>query len=258
MAETYDGTEGNDALAAGYDVMDGGEDWRNGWRAINRTRDLVARALAAISWSSLTGKPSSFPNADVTAADASATEGRLVRYGSAGRINVSTPTTGGNAANKSYVDDAVAGASGVDSTARARASAAQDDADDALNGELNAAVYSRTLSGYYRNLYVNTSGTIGWVSSSARFKQDIAEWAPDRQAIIAAQLVQFRYIADGDDGPIQHGLIAEQLDGLGLEWLVEYDEDGAPFGVRYDLLALGILALVQDHDARLTTLEERA
>ena len=32
MPETYTGTEGNAALAAGMPVMDGNEKWWNGWR----------------------------------------------------------------------------------------------------------------------------------------------------------------------------------------------------------------------------------
>lgn len=52
MAEEYTGDEGNDALDAGYDIMDGTEDRREGWRAINKTRDLIAQlasqTLAAI------------------------------------------------------------------------------------------------------------------------------------------------------------------------------------------------------------------
>jgi hypothetical protein len=54
--------------------------------------------------------------------------------------------------------------------------------------------------------------------------------------------VTFRYIGAvenlGDDAAVEWGLIAEEIDELGLSWLVDYDEDGLPAGVKYERLAL--------------------
>lgn len=49
MSEQYDGTEGTDAAAAGMDVMDGGENWNQGWQSINKTRDMIAQQIGGIS-----------------------------------------------------------------------------------------------------------------------------------------------------------------------------------------------------------------
>jgi hypothetical protein len=92
--------------------------------------------------------------------------------------------------------------------------------------------------------------------SSRRFKKDIAALSPDKQAILAMQLVQFRYrVAVDEDQSLQVGLIAEDLHDLGLEWLVEYDDEGRPSGVRYFRIALALLPIVQDHEARIAALE---
>lgn len=66
MAESYTGDEGDDALDAGYDVMDGTEDRRDGWRAINKTRDYVAAVKNLFStanwpWARISGKPTTYP-----------------------------------------------------------------------------------------------------------------------------------------------------------------------------------------------------
>jgi len=77
MPESYNGDEGNEALGAGLDVMDGGENWagvNGGWRAINKTRDYIVWALnqakayadgligsISLSWANITGKPATFP-----------------------------------------------------------------------------------------------------------------------------------------------------------------------------------------------------
>ena len=106
--------------------------------------------------------------------------------------------------------------------------------------------------------YINTDGRIGASASSRRYKKEIRAWSPDKQAILAMQLVTFRYkaaIYGSADAPVEAGLIAEDLHNLGLEWLVFYDPEGLPQGVHYDRIALALLPIVQDHEARLAALE---
>jgi len=48
MPFVYDGTEGASAAAIGIPILDGSEDWRDGWRAINHALDMIAeRAIIA-------------------------------------------------------------------------------------------------------------------------------------------------------------------------------------------------------------------
>jgi hypothetical protein len=129
-------------------------------------------------------------------------------------------------------------------------------------GGINSVdVYSRlvTGSGSYTSTYTNAAGQMGQVPSSLRFKQDVSPAAVDAAAILAIRLVTFRYIEAvenlGDDAAIEWGVIAEELDQLGLTWLVNYDEDGLPFAVRYERLSLALLGLLQNHEARIAALE---
>ncbi len=122
-------------------------------------------------------------------------------------------------------------------------------------GVSSVGVYNNLLTSAYRVQYVNSGGAMGYVPSSRRFKQDIQP-APDvKAAMLALQVVTFRYIeaveAFGDDAAVEWGVIAEDVDALGLHWLVDYDEDGKPFGVRYERLALALIPVVQDHELRL-------
>lgn len=116
--------------------------------------------------------------------------------------------------------------------------------------------YSRNVtgSGSYRSLWVNIDGQIGYVPSSSQFKRDVVALAPD-VSVLDVQVVNFRYkdaVANmGDAAPIEVGVIAEQVHDLGLTWLVDYDENGAPFGVKYDRLALALLPIVQTLCTRL-------
>lgn len=119
------------------------------------------------------------------------------------------------------------------------------------------ATYSRNVtgSGSYRSLWVNIDGEIGYVPSSLQFKRDIADIDPD-PAVLDVQVVRFRYKDAvenmGEDAPVEVGVIAEQVHALGLSWLVDYDANGEPFGVKYDRLALALLPMVQDLSSRIT------
>lgn len=103
---------------------------------------------------------------------------------------------------------------------------------------------------------IGPDGRVAVSASSRRFKKDIKAWSPDKQAILAMQLVTFHYkVAITDDAAPDYGLIAEDLHDLGLTWLVFYDDAGQPQGVHYDKIALALLPVVQDHEARITALE---
>lgn len=269
---------GDAAAAVGWDVVGATADRRMGYDEINKTRDYAAPLATATGNGTGSGAnkiakfgaSGNLAGSDPTAgahfatkqwveglADTAATGNKLVQRNSSGQIAVANPTAGGHAATKSYVDGMVTdmtvntlqvnGAAGVDGNFQA--SAAVD----------FPAVYGNALSGSWRNLYIRSTGELGWVSSSRTVKKNIKQWTPDRQAILAMELVQFQYkVAIDPDGALQHGLIAEQLHELGLEWLVDYGESGTPEGVRYDRISLALLSVVQDHEARLSRLEGNA
>lgn len=272
---------GDDAAARGMALVAGSALRNTIHTLINQTRDYIAHFT---TWANIAEKPSSFPNVDVAAAGAVTSPGRLARFGETGHLSFPAPESGNHPATKSYVDDTAGSATASPGSLMRRNAAAQvsvgiptsgnhatpksyvdeqvdtllDITGQALDGHLDAVVYSRTLSGSYRNVYVNSDGTLGWVASSRTVKKNIKTWTPDRQAILAMQLVQFQYrVAIDPDGAIQHGLIAEQLDELGLDWLVDYGTSGTPEGVRYDLISLALLSVVQDHETRIHALEQK-
>lgn len=128
----------------------------------------------------------------------------------------------------------------------------------ALTGDTgvnSVGVYNNLLTTAYRVQYVNSAGPMGYVPSSRRFKRDIAT-APDiRESLLAMRIVTFRYNAAveelGDDADVEWGVIAEELHDLGLTWAVDYDDEGLPFGVKYERLVLAVVPVVQDHERRM-------
>ena len=81
---------------------------------------------------------------------------------------------------------------------------------------------------------VNSSGQLGTVLSSERFKEAIKPMDKVSEAILSLQPVTFRYKQELDpNGVPQFGLIAEQVEKVNPD-LVARDEDGKIMTVRYE------------------------
>ena len=81
---------------------------------------------------------------------------------------------------------------------------------------------------------VNTSGQLGVIGSSARFKEAIQPMGEKSEAILALRPVSFRYKKALDPkAESQFGLIAEEVAKVDRDLIVT-DENGKPFSVRYE------------------------
>jgi Chaperone of endosialidase len=79
---------------------------------------------------------------------------------------------------------------------------------------------------------VDSSGHLGTVASSERFKKDIATMDKTSEAILLLRPVTFHYKTDTKGTP-QFGLIAEEVAKVNPA-LVLPDKEGKPYTVRYD------------------------
>jgi Chaperone of endosialidase len=83
---------------------------------------------------------------------------------------------------------------------------------------------------------VNSSGQLGTVQSSARFKEAIKPMDKASETILALKPVTFYYKEDLDSDHIpQFGLIAEEVERVNPDLIVR-DEDGKVSTVRYEAI----------------------
>jgi Chaperone of endosialidase len=129
-----------------------------------------------------------------------------------------------------------------------------------------ANVYAKTVGATNRDLFIDSTGVIGYVSSVRDSKTDITEQA-DVSWLTDLTPVTFRYRAkdaDGDytdepDGPVQYGLIAEDVHVVNPDLCFYDDTDTGPElrGVSYSKLITPLLALVQQQQKQIDALTAR-
>ena len=104
-------------------------------------------------------------------------------------------------------------------------------------GESNAcyigSIFNATSAGS-TPVFINNSGKLGTLTSSARFKEEIKPMEKASEALLALKPVTFRYKKEIDaTGTSQFGLVAEEVEKVNPD-LVVRDKEGKPYSVRYD------------------------
>ena len=101
-------------------------------------------------------------------------------------------------------------------------------------------------------MFVTSSGRLGVLVSSERYKTDITTLEPDKFGVARLRPVSFRLKSE-PNGAIQYGLIAAEVEKV-LPGLVIRDGAGKIQGVRYDELATILLNEIQGQQASIVTL----
>jgi len=104
----------------------------------------------------------------------------------------------------------------------------------------------------------SSTGQLGTVSSSRRFKEDIQDMGDASEGLMRLRPVTFRYIQPYVDGskPLQYGLIAEEVAEVYPD-LVAHSADGQIETVKYQVLDPMLLNEVQRQQAEIQDLQER-
>lgn len=126
-----------------------------------------------------------------------------------------------------------------------------------VSGNITGAnTYNQTNTG--RAMYVNSAGLYGIGASARRFKKNIVDAEIDVQEVLKIRVRNFMYKKEYDEDQDVHiGVIAEELQELGLDQFVYFNADGEPDGVAYEKLALALIPVIQNQEERLQALESK-
>jgi len=101
-------------------------------------------------------------------------------------------------------------------------------------------------------VYIDSNGQLGTLTSSARFKEDVADMGGASRLLMQLRPVTFHYKAPYDDGShrLQYGLIAEEVAKVDPE-LVQLDGKGQAQTVRYHVISMMLLNEVQRQEGQM-------
>lgn len=229
---------GDAAAAAGMDLVGDGEDRRDGWDEINKTRDyIVTIPIDAARITTGTLASARVPNLDAS----KITTGEML----AARVKTSSGTN-----LQTLLADLVA----------ADAAATAD--------KVTAAAYIRTSGAVKYAMWMDANRDIVRNTSSRRYKDDIRPADVDVDAVLNLEPVTYHLKSDDDRTLRELGLIAE--DSTDVEHLVMWDvartKDGAPRkgakprpeAVRYEqALPVALLAVAKHQAQQIAALTAR-
>lgn len=110
------------------------------------------------------------------------------------------------------------------------------------------------------NCHITTSGAIMRSTSSLRYKRDVEDAVIDPAAVLQLRPRTWRDRREVEANPTTTqryiGLIAEELDALGLGQFVTYDADG-PESISYDRIAVALIPVVCQQQDQLADLQRQ-
>jgi hypothetical protein len=116
-----------------------------------------------------------------------------------------------------------------------------------------AGISGQAVSG--SPVYVNAGGQLGVLPSSERFKEEIKPMDNASEPILEVEPVTFHYKKEIDPNAVaQFGLVAEKLASVSPD-LVERDDQGKPYTVRYDAVNAMLLNEFLEEHRRVQELE---
>jgi hypothetical protein len=131
------------------------------------------------------------------------------------------------------------------------------------NGSKRVHADSVSGSGTYYAVWVQGDGTFARNTSSIKFKENVRDFAINPDDVLKLRPVIYdRKDRVDSEGTVREGrkdevgLIAEETEKAGFGWLVNY-LDGEVDGLRYDLLGVALVPVVQRQAQQVADLEAR-
>lgn len=106
------------------------------------------------------------------------------------------------------------------------------------------------------NVFGNATARAWNLSSSLRYKNSIEDYvSAPFDKILNLRPVTYQHNGDPENVEKSLGLIAEEVDALGLKYLVGYDDQGRPDSLNYSLVSVLLIPILKDLTQRLERLE---
>jgi hypothetical protein len=132
--------------------------------------------------------------------------------------------------------------------------------DGLINTGIKSASPYNNTTGSAANMFLDNQGTLYRSTSSIKYKTDIQDATHGLAEVLQLRPVTYKGKADFDGDKVFGGLIAEEVDAIGLTEFVQYADDGSPDALAYgQMVALCIKSIQELNakvDAQATTIAE--
>jgi hypothetical protein len=124
--------------------------------------------------------------------------------------------------------------------------------------------HSTGNNGQHNHSRPATSGTTGSNTSTLKLKKEISDYeVSEIKNLLNLQLKRYKYknqvrhLQESINRDWMYGYIAEEVENLGFEELVGYDEKGEPASLNYGLLSTLVLELVKVQQTEISLIKEK-
>ena len=102
-----------------------------------------------------------------------------------------------------------------------------------------------------------SDGTFGRATSSLKYKRNVEDTSHGLSDVLKLRAITYKSKNERDGDTIFGGLIAEEVDALGLNEFVQYAEDGTPDSIYYANMVSLAFKAIQEQQAIIQTLTDR-
>jgi hypothetical protein len=112
--------------------------------------------------------------------------------------------------------------------------------------------YNNT-TGSAANMFVGSNGDFYRSTSSLKYKTDVQDATHGLAKVLQLRPVTYKGKAENDGNKVFGGLIAEEVDAIGLKEFVQYAEDGSPDALAYSNMVSLLAKAIQELNAKVET-----
>ena len=105
------------------------------------------------------------------------------------------------------------------------------------------------------NMYIDPSGIIARSTSSLKYKKDVRNYDKGLAEVMQMRSVYYKGTSEMDGDKQFAGLIAEEIEELGLNEFVQYATDGTPDALAYDHIVAILIKAIQEQQAQIEELK---
>jgi hypothetical protein len=125
-----------------------------------------------------------------------------------------------------------------------------------LTGTDTLSPYNNTTASA-ANLFVTSGGELQRSTSSIKYKRNVEDSVHGLTELLQLRPVTYQSKADSDGEARYGGLIAEEVDAVGLSEFVQYAEDGSPDALAYGNMVSLCIKAIQEQQAVIEELQAK-